>query len=409
MLDTRSYLFEKLSCEEVYSVHDLFDLLTELTNTTIEDADFFGFNIEEIEKIVADEYEENERFKRRRDESVLQISENTYFMNKVFIFDLLDEIQSRIEFQKDVFYPVKYVLKRLEYPVHLDKHYFDEPWSNFDKTYIQRIIKDDYDGVKEFLKSYDGWVIYGSDEKYKDPTGKHDLSSSNFEPRPKGYEKPNAGMLEYLMNWEYVKNLVYELERRKFVSKHKLSINEIESELSNFNRTEILEFANDFLIGNQQYYFQELEKIDVEKSNRTAQYKSLLQRIEDCVSYGYFEHFIELDELSQQVEELNLMKIFKLCYQTVLKNVTERVDEVFLSDEECQKLVAKSLYYKQNKYEKDFKAYRKIVFEAIGECAKCEHKILMILKEIKQALSGKKLDIFTMLLDEELGRARMIK
>ena len=84
MLDIRMFLFEKLSDEKIYSVHDLFVLLTELTNESIQNTVFYGFNIEETEKIVSDEYDGNKPFKRRRDGSVLQISQNTYFMNKVF-------------------------------------------------------------------------------------------------------------------------------------------------------------------------------------------------------------------------------------------------------------------------------------------------------------------------------------
>lgn len=407
VLDIRRFLFERLSDERMYSVYDLFVLLAELMNESIEDTDFYGFNIEEIEKIVAEDYEEHKCFERRRDGAMLESSEDTYLMNKIFVFDLLDEVQSRIKLKKDVFYSVKDVLKRLEYPAHLDKYYFDKPWSDFDKTYIQRIIKEDYEGVSEFYKQYDGWTIYGSDENYKDDIGKHDLSS-RISPRPKGYEKRNAGVPEYLMNWEYVKNLAYELERRKFASKHKISLKEIELGLSNINRTEIAGFANDFLFENQQYYFQELEKLDVEKSTRTNQYNSMIQRIEDCISYGYFEHFVELDELIERMKALNTMKKFKLSYQIVLKNVVERIDEVFIPDEECRTFVAKSLYNKQNKVEKDFKNYRQSIFVAIGECSKCERKVLVILQEIKQQLSGKQLDIFTMLLKDELEKAEMM-
>ncbi len=52
---------------------------------------------------------------------MLESSEDTYLMNKIFVFDLLDKVQSRIKLKKDVFYSVKDVLKRLEYPAHLDK------------------------------------------------------------------------------------------------------------------------------------------------------------------------------------------------------------------------------------------------------------------------------------------------
>lgn len=405
VLDIRMFLFEKLSDEKMYSVHDLFVLWTELTNKSIENTVFYGLNIEETEKIMSDEYDGNKPFKRRRDGSVLQISQNTYFMNKVFVFDLLDEIQSRIELQQGVFYSVKDVIKRLEYPVDLNKYCFDESWSDFDKTYIQRIIKEDYEGVNEFYKQYDSWTIYGSDENYKDEIGKNDLSSK-ISPRPKGYEKRNAGVPEYLMNWEYVKNLAYELERRKFASKHKLSLKEIESAIANLNRTEIVEFAHDFLKENQQYYFQEVKKLYVEKSNRMSQYNSLIQRVEaSCIGYGYFRHFVELNEISEQVSSLNSMKEFKLDYQTVLKKVKERVDEDFLADEDCRTLIAKSLYNKQNKIEKDFKNYRQRVYEAIGECAKCERKVLITLQCIKQKLSEQQRDIFMMLLKDELEKA----
>lgn len=406
-MDIRSYLFGKLSDGEMYSVYELFDLLTELTNGITEDTDFFGFNIEEIEKIVADEYGGNKRFKRRRDNAVIQISNDNYLMNKVFIFDLLDEVQGRIELQKNVFYPVRYVLNRLEYPVHLDKYYFDGPWSDFDKTYIQRIIKKDYDGIDEFFKQYDGWMIYGSDENYKDVDGKFDLGFMSS-PRPKGYEKRYAGLPKYLMNWEYVKNLACELEKRKFTSNHKLSLKEIRMALYNLNRDEIVKFANDFLNESQQYYLLEIKKLDVEKSNRTNQYNSMIQRIKDCISYGYFQQFVEMNELRKQVSALNSMKSFKLNFQTVLKKVVERVDGDFLSDEECWELVAKSLYNKQNKVEKDFKNYRQTVFESISECAKCERKVLIILQVIKQQLSGQQLDIFIMLLKDELEKAEMM-
>ncbi len=50
MLDIRMFLFEKLSDETMYSVYDLFVLLAELMNESIEDTDFYGFNIKEIEK-----------------------------------------------------------------------------------------------------------------------------------------------------------------------------------------------------------------------------------------------------------------------------------------------------------------------------------------------------------------------
>lgn len=99
---------------------------------------------------------------------------------------------------------------------------------------------------------------------------------------------------------------------------------------------------------------------------------------------------------------------FKLGYQTVFKKVQERVEEDFLSDEEYRKFVAKSLYNKQNKVEIDFKNYRQSIFVAIGECSKCERKVLVILQEIKQKLSGKQLDIFMMLLQEELEKAEMM-
>lgn len=109
------FLSERLSDERMYSVYDLFVLLAELMNESIEDTDFYGFNIEEIEKIVSEDYEEHKCFERRRDGAMLESSEDTYLMNKIFVFDLLDEVQSRIKLKKDVFYSVKDVLKRLEY------------------------------------------------------------------------------------------------------------------------------------------------------------------------------------------------------------------------------------------------------------------------------------------------------
>jgi len=407
MSDIRIYLFEKLSDEKMYSIYELFDVLTSLTNKSLEDTDFFGLNMKEIEKIVTMEYEDRRGLKYRRKGSQLEFSGNYYIMNKKFIFDLLDEVQGKIELQKNVFYPVRYVLNRLEYPVHLDKYYFDGPWSDFDKTYIQRIIKNDYSGIDEFSKQYDGWKIYGSDENYKDVDGKINLGSK-ASPRPKGYEKRYAGLPKYLMNWEYVKNLACELEKRKFTSNHKLSLKEIRIALYNLNRDEIVKFANDFLNESQQYYLLEIKKLDVEKSNRTNQYNSMIQRIKDCISYGYFQQFVEMNELRKQVSALNSMKRFKLNFQTVLKKVVERVDGDFLSDEECWELVAKSLYNKQNKVEKDFKNYRQTVFESISECAKCERKVLIILQVIKQQLSGQQLDIFIMLLKDELEKAEMI-
>lgn len=102
------------------------------------------------------------------------------------------------------------------------------------------------------------------------------------------------------------------------------------------------------------------------------------------------------------------MKKFKLSYQIVLRNVVEKIDKVFILDEEYRKFVAKSLYNKQNKVEKDFKNYRQSIFVAIGECSKCERKVFVILQEIKQQLSGKQLDIFRMLLKDELEKAEMM-
>lgn len=53
------------------------------------------------------------------------------------------------------------------------------------------------------------------------------------------------------------------------------------------------------------------------------------------------------------------------------------------------------------------KKYRQSVYEAIGVCAKCELKVMIVLQEIKQKLSGQQLDIFMMLLEDELEKAEI--
>lgn len=402
MDDIRSYLVKKLSFKEMYSVEDLFKVVAEYANTNFENAILIGYSIEDIQKLVADEYLNEGIFKHRRKNSILQNSSNTYLMNNIFIIDLLDEVENRIELNDGSFYSLTEILRRFQYPVNLDRYYSDDPWSNFDKTYIQKIVKNDYEGVEEYPKTYEGWIIYGPDEKFKDSIGKHEINSNDFEPRPEGYKEPKAGVLEYLVNKEYAKNLAYELEEKKYRGKHELSINKIRMSLANMQKDKIGDFSEEFLEKKRSFYLNEIQKLDVDKSNRTDKYQIMIQNIEYCIECGYFDFFDELTNLKENIEYMNSIKVFNISYQTVLKKIIEKAEDKYLSDLECYQLIAKSLYYRQNKYEKDFIKYRKKVFEAIGNCAKTERNILLSLKVIKQRLVGGQLSTFDLLFGNEI-------
>ena len=321
---------------------------------------------------------------------------NKFIISKNNMLELIYKLYDFIELQKEKYYTISDVLERLKYPARLENYYLNEPWIyyddnkwvNYDKTHIQKIIKKDYTGEKEFFKIGD-WRIYGSDEEYKDSEGKYRITK--FLKRPEGYSE-NPGVLKYLMNSTYCQYLISEIEQRKLANKYKYSLSDIEGKLNNISKDGVEQYAVEFLKELDRYYKTELKSLIKDNDIRIKYYLYIIDTIKKCRKWKLLPNIDKINELKKITLKLEKIQYKNQDLDNIINEIKELVQAVESKDEYVRKC-ARKLYNKQiNVYNHISKVTEKS-YKLQGEGNKITEKIKEEILKIKETLTEEQQNI----------------
>ena len=322
---------------------------------------------------------------------------NKFIISEKDIFELIDILYGTIELQKESYYTINDVIERLKYPARLENYYLRAPWiyySNnmwikYDKTHIQKIIMGDYTVDQEFTKIGD-WRIYGPDSKYKDNNGIHRIMNDREIRDDYGY---NSGKEKYLMNATYCRHLLIELENRKSKVGYKFSLLDLEKNLSNFSKKEIVDYSNKFLKEINGYYKEEIQSIIKDNNNKINYYNALINDINECERMGVLSKIDKVSELKKKIDKLQKIKFKNQNSDNIITGIKDLIKNNNLDKGDIKKC-AKRLYNKQIKNYKNVDKIARKSYQIQGECNKIVEEINKEILEIRSILNEKDLRIF---------------
>lgn len=301
------------------------------------------------------------------------------------INQLFSMIENIVTVWRERYYSISDVIDRLKYPALLDNYYINSPyvyykddnWIKYDISYIQRLIKKDYEGKNEFPKVRD-WRIYGSDGNYKDRFGVHDLGEK-YIPRPEGIDSINSGTLMYYMNTAYCKSLIYELERRALKQSYQITENEIKIQLLDSLKDNMLhEKIEEILQEIWDNYYNSLKCIISDNFNKINMYLYNIDIIEDLEKYCYTGLDTNLCwcEFKQHIDSLAKLDYKEEKFTTISKNIDEILKSKYMDKKDKINIIAKKIYNKQIKSSESIQKNREKFYTVQGECSKIYESII---------------------------------
>lgn len=311
------------------------------------------------------------------------------------IENIINDLYKYIDVWKEEYYSISDIKKRLKYPANLDNYYINSPWIyygeyewiDYSMSGIQEIVRKDYEGESEFFK-FGSWKIYGSDERYKDKKGKHEIPRKrSSEIRPEGYEL-NKGKLQYLMNSTYCTYLIIELERRILNVNYKYALTELEDKIKELSNTEIMDYSSGILVDINKYYMDNITFILDSNKIRIQEYRDIIDRIQKYRKQNTLRALKGYKELKTAVNKLEKIKYIIPTEEDILTNISTILEK---SCKDNIKNIARKLYNKQIRNDKNFKKFRLKSYSLQGEGSKKAEEIKGDLKEFRKTLKQKKL------------------
>lgn len=315
--------------------------------------------------------------------------ENEFFVEVNDIDDIFYKVFDYRKIEKEVFYTIKDLEKRLTYPADLNNYYIDDSiiyhceneWIKFSPSHIKEIIKEDYEGTSEFFK-FGNWKIYGSDEEFKDNFGKHSipLEDSN-KIRPEGH-CINKGKLQYLMNPTYCRYLMYKLEHRLLKPNYKFSVKELEEEINKLSKEKIIDYSKNILCELNNSYIEDINEIRNDNKRKLQEYKHVLELIKKGKQDKIIENVDGYLDLETLINKLEMIE-YKNTSRDILKNIKTLLEE---DSRGYSTKIAKKLYNKQATYNENIRELKKISYELQGECSKKVKEIYNNLIDIRKSI-----------------------
>ena len=253
--------------------------------------------------------------------------ENEFFVEVNDIDNIFYKVFDYRKIEKEVFYTIKDLEKRLTYPADLNNYYIEDSiiyhceneWIKFSPSHIKEIIKEDYEGTSEFFK-FGNWKIYGSDEEFKDNFGKHSIPLEDFNKiRPEGH-CINKGKLQYLMNSTYCRYLMYELEHRLLKPNYKFSVKELEEEINKLSKEKIIDYSKNILCELNNSYIEDINEIRNDNKRKLQEYKHVLELIKKGKQDKIIENVDGYLDLESLINKLEMIE-YKNTSRDILKNI----------------------------------------------------------------------------------------
>ena len=317
--------------------------------------------------------------------------ENEFFVEVNDIDDIFYKVFDYRKIEKEVFYTIKDLEKRLTYPADLNNYYIDDSiiyhceneWIKFSPSHIKEIIKEDYEGTSEFFK-FGNWKIYGSDEEFKDNFGKHSIPLEDFNKiRPEGH-CINKGKLQYLMNSTYCRYLMYELEHRLLKPNYKFSVKELEEEINKLSKEKIIDYSKNILCELNNSYIEDINEIRNDNKRKLQEYKHVLELIKKGKQDKIIENVDGYLDLETLINKLEMIE-YKNTSRDILKNIKTLLEE---DSRGYSTKIAKKLYNKQATYNENLRELKKESYELQGECSKKVNEIYSNLINIRKSIKN---------------------